>query len=337
MSADPIRVAVIGAGGMGRCHAQNIAASAGAAVAWVADPDVSAGLSLASAVGAAHTVDPAAAIGDVDAVVVASPDRFHSSHVRLVFDAGLPIFCEKPLTDQLVDAKAIVDGEAALGRRLIQLGFMRVYDPRHRQVEAALADAGEVHHIRCVHRNPYRVERSLETILVESMIHDIHTVRWLSGSSISQVSTDVVERGAGIRFVLLTLGLANGGVATIEFDEAAVGYEVSVEVAAERANVVASEPVRAVVRRSGLMSSALGDDWFAPFVEAYRLEMTVWLESVRAGGATGPSAWDGFVAQCVVDAAVTAAESGAPVTVEVPATPSIYDSEESREEPDERE
>ena len=49
---------------------------------------------------------------------------------------------------ELADAREIVDTEVALGRRLIQLGFMRVYDDRHTQVADALEHLGDLGRLR---------------------------------------------------------------------------------------------------------------------------------------------------------------------------------------------
>ncbi|NIR41639.1 MAG: Gfo/Idh/MocA family oxidoreductase, partial [Actinobacteria bacterium] len=69
----------------------------------------------------------------------ACPDGFHAGYLRAALQRGLPTLCEKPLTVELDDARAVVDAEVALGRRLVQVGFMRVYDERHVQVAEALS------------------------------------------------------------------------------------------------------------------------------------------------------------------------------------------------------
>lgn len=323
------RVAVLGAGGMGSCHARHIAELAGAEVGWVADPDETAGRALATAVGAEWRSDGIDAIARADAVVVATPDPFHKPFVDAALDRGLPVLCEKPLTVDVADAEALVGREVDLGRRLIQVGFMREYDEAHQQVKHALASLGAVNHLRCVHRNTNAEARTLEEMLVQSLIHDIHSVRFLSGAEITSVGTSTVERERGLRFVLLTCRLGNGGVATIEFDDAAAGYEVWVEVDAEDGNVVASDPLRVSMRRAGIVASTIGHDWFSPFLGAYRAEMQAWLAAVATGTPTGPNAWDGYVAQVVVGAAVRSAsgsshETSRPEPVDLPPRPELY-------------
>jgi myo-inositol 2-dehydrogenase/D-chiro-inositol 1-dehydrogenase len=228
------------------------------------------------------------------------------------------------LTVELDDARGIVETEVALGRRLVQLGFMREYDERHVQVAAALASLGTVNHIRGVHRNTNPVARPVSQMLVESIIHDIHSVRWLSGSEITEIFTSAVTRERGVRMVILTCQLANGGVATLEFDDAATGYEVSIEVSADGGNVVAAEPLRAQVRADGVVAGKIGDDWFTPFLATYRVEMRDWLDSIEADTPRGPSAWDGYAAQAVVAAAVASESSGRSEVVELEPRPALY-------------
>lgn len=322
-----VRVGVVGAGGMGACHARHIAELAGAELAWVADPDEGNGRSLADELETTWAAEAEPVLDRADAIVIACPDRLHRRYAVAALERGMPALCEKPLTVDLDDARAIVEQEAAGGRRLLQLGFMRVYDQRHRQVADALAGLGRVHHIRGVHRNTNDGSRPVDRMLVESVIHDIHTVRWLSGRELDTVATTTVTHDGATRMVILTCRLDDGGLATIEFDDMATGYEVSVEVTAERGNVVAAEPLRAAVRTSGAVTSEIGDDWFRPFLETYRVEMQDFLASVEAGAARGPSAWDGYAAQAAVAAAcASAAGDGGAVRVELESEPMLYTS-----------
>lgn len=327
-----VRIGVIGVGGMGACHARYVADLAGADLRWVADPDEANGAALAAELGCTWIAEGMDRIGstvaeaaDCDAVVIACPDHLHHRYVMAALERGLPVLAEKPLTVELQDARQIVETEVAHGRRLVQLGFMRVYDERHEQVADALSRIGRPRHIRAVHRNTNDGSRTVPQMLVESVIHDIHTVRWLSGQEIVSVATSVVPGGAGTRLVLVTCRLADGAVAVLEFDDIATGYEVSVEVTAEHGNVVAAEPLRAAVRTDGMVMGSIGDDWFTPFLDTYRTEMRDFVASVEDDVPRGPSAWDGYAAQAVVEAAAASADAdGMPTLVELPATPALY-------------
>lgn len=323
MVAD-LRIGVIGVGGMGACHAQNITDLAGLELAWVADPDEQAGTAVASALSTNWLAEGADGLGDIDALVIACPDRFHHQYTIAAIERDLPVLCEKPLTVDLAHASDIVDRERTLGKRLVQVGFMREYDEPHRQVASALGDLGAARHLRCIHRNTNTEARTVPQMLVESIIHDIHSVRWLSGSEITAVATSTVGDDERTTFVLLTCELASGAVATIEFDDAATGYEVGVEVSADGGNVVMADPPRAIVRASGQAATTIGQDWFAPFLGAYRTEMQAWHQSLVDGSVAGPSAWDGLAAQAVVEAAARSFIQGQAQPVDLGATPSLY-------------
>ena len=203
--------------------------------------------------------------------------------------------------------------------------LMREYDPAHVQLVEAVAEFGEVDAIRTIHRNVNATPRSLQAIICQSMVHDIHSVRFITGCEITAVSTF----GGGpstdsFRHVLLRGQLDNGGHALLEFDDGGFAYEVSVEVLAKRGSAVTGEPVRAVVRRDGWSSRFIGPDWFARFADAYRIQNAAWVASIADGNAVGPSAWDAFVAQQVIAAAMESLATGRTIDVEHSERPAIY-------------
>jgi len=100
---------------MGVEHIHNLAITPGAEVVALADP-VSSSLrwakdALGDAGANVRTYPSSAALvqaGDVDAVIVASPNHTHRAVLEPLFDAGLPILCEKPLATTVEDARWIV-------------------------------------------------------------------------------------------------------------------------------------------------------------------------------------------------------------------------------------
>ncbi|MEL6984262.1 MAG: Gfo/Idh/MocA family oxidoreductase, partial [Actinomycetota bacterium] len=106
-----IRIAVLGAGNIGTDHATNLATTvSGAEVSVIFDVDGDRANEVAAAVGARAVTSDAEAIGadDVDAVLIASPDRFHAEQVMACFEADKPMLCEKPLAVTEADGLAIV-------------------------------------------------------------------------------------------------------------------------------------------------------------------------------------------------------------------------------------
>ncbi len=315
---DQLRVGVIGLGGMGGFHARVLNAMGGVTVTAVSDPPNPRLGDVATALGATIIDDPTAmATSDaVDAVVIASPDDTHATLALAMIEAERPVLCEKPLGISVAEAAAVVEAEEKLGRQVLQLGFMREYDDAHRQVAAALADLGPVHHLRCVHTNTATRPRPLEVIVGQSLVHDIHSVRFLTGAEFEWVTADGTAAPDGsIRHVLVMARLSNGAHATLEFDDNAYAYHVSVEITAERGAVTTGRQLRAEVRRDGFRLTEEGSDWFGRFDQAYRAELADWVAAARAGGASGPTAGDGLASQLVVDAIVESVDRGTRVVV----------------------
>jgi myo-inositol 2-dehydrogenase/D-chiro-inositol 1-dehydrogenase len=312
---------------MGSFHAHTLAALAHVDLVAVADPFRPNVEKVSAALGCEALDDPMALATDdsLDAVVVASPDATHADLAIAAMNTGLWVLCEKPLATTIEDSWRVVDAESALGTRRIQLGFMREYDPAHLQLMAELPEAGRIDAVRAVHRNSNESRRPLAQIVGQSMVHDIHSVRFITGDEI----TSVQAFGSGAaddsyRHVLAVCNLTSGAHAVVEFDDAGFAYEVSVEVLGSDGDVLTGAPTRAVRRRKGEIDTYIGPDWFAWFADAYRAQDQAWVESIRTRSAVGPTAWDGLVAQSVVDAIVESLATGSRVEVEQLMRPAVY-------------
>jgi myo-inositol 2-dehydrogenase/D-chiro-inositol 1-dehydrogenase len=322
-----VRVGVIGVGGMGSFHAHTLASLAHVELVAVADPFQPNVEKVTAALGCQGLADPMALATDasLDAVVIASPDATHADLAIAAMNTGLWVLCEKPLATTMADAWRVVEAESALGSRRMQLGFMREYDPAHVQLMAELRDAGRIDAIRAVHRNSNDRRRPIAQIVGQSLVHDIHSARFISGEEI--VSVHAFGAGAAddsFRHILAVCQLESGAHAMLEFDDAGFAYEVTVEVLAADGDVLTGAPVRAVRRRKGSVDTYIGPDWFAWFAEAYRAQDQAWVASIRAGSAVGPSTWDGLVAHHVVEAIIRSLAAGESVAVERLAKPAIY-------------
>ena len=121
-----LRIAVLGLGMMGAFHVDLLTSSIkGASVTVVNDFVPTKAEEVAARIGARVVADPIGAINDpeVDAVLLATPGSTHFEQVTACLDAGKPVLCEKPLTTDVATSYEIVQKEAALGRRLVQVGL----------------------------------------------------------------------------------------------------------------------------------------------------------------------------------------------------------------------
>ena len=320
-----IGVGIIGCGGMGSWHADNVAAQPGLRVVAVADPVASSAEQVAQRHGA-RTLDGLEVIAapDVDAVLIASSDDTHAGFAVAAIEAGKWCFCEKPLGATLEQACEVLDAEVAAGVRRTRVGFMRELDPAHTQLAATLATLGPITRLRCVHRNVDAAPRDIDVVFAQSLIHDIHTIRWLSGQEFTRVTVYAVGRDDGFRDLLLVGELTDGSLGLIDFEDQAFAYEVQVEVTAAAGMAATLPHPRSLTRSGATESISVGTDWFARFEEAYRLEIEAWARDLAAQTIGGPSVWDGYAAQVVARAGEVAVLSGSPAEVVLADRPRLY-------------
>ena len=337
MADAALRVGVIGTGGMGGRHARNLAHRvSGAELVAVMDVDQARAGVLAGECGGAAVFDSGPAlIGDpsVEAVLIASPDPTHADLAVACIEAGKPVLLEKPLGIDIADAKRVLEAEVAGGRKLVQVGLMRTFDPQHSALRAAI-DAGTIGRpllFRGVHSHWKAGEvRTAVNVIVNSAVHDIHSARWLMGDDVATAYTshvvDVPERPDSTRLVLLQLTFRRGGLASIEVNlDCNYGYEVIVDVTGERGTLRTPSVSTPILRKDGGAARAIETDWLERFEMAYRIEAEAWVRAARAGGATGPTVWDGYCAMRVAEAAERSLGSGRAEAVLDEARPALYD------------
>ena len=306
----PVRVGIVGLGVMGRAHLRVLRSLDGVEVVAVADVVPSA---LRGAGPATAYDDPLRLVreADVEAVLVASSDATHAGLVLSCLERGLPVLCEKPLTTSVVDTLAILAAEAAGGRRLVQVGFMRRFDPAFVAVNDAVraGAVGAPAVVHTVHRNPVSSYAFTPSVLVtNSASHDVDLVRWVTGEEVAVVSATLApapdERFAS---VLLRLTTTGGVLASTELTYGpGCAYDVRCEV---------------VGRTGSVATPGVGDDadgaWVHRFDEAYRRQDAAWAASVR-GDPVGAGALDGLANTLVLAGAERSLATGHPVTLDPP-------------------
>ena len=334
--SDTVNVGIVGAGGMGGRHARNLNDEVAAAnVAAIMDVDTARAQQMADRCGGATLYSDAnelIAAPEVDAVVIAAPDRFHAAFTRACIRRGKAVLCEKPLATGGAEAREVIEEEVAGGKRLVQVGFMREYDPAHVAVKQ-VSDSGvngPTLVFRSVHINPFKdAIRPIDDVITGSVIHDIHSARWMMGAEIVRVYTSYIpfspSHPLSARYVMVQLQFDNGALGGLECNsESGYGYEVTVRITGET-GVVDTNPLPSpVVRHSNARSQWIEEDWLQRFETAYMKEAQAWVQSIIDGKATGPSAWDGYMSMQVADACIRSARSGQPAEVDLPEKPAIY-------------
>ena len=328
-----VRIGVIGAGRMGAAHVETLARWVpGAEVVSVYDLDLDRAKSIADTVGALPASSAESLITDdaVEAVVVAAPDPLHEELALACLAAGKPTLLEKPIATSLVGARNVVAEEVAAGRRLLQLGFMRRFDPAYLALRAAVlgGEVGLPRAVHCLHRNvESHPSATSDGVLVNSAIHEFDCVPWLLDDRVDAVTVFAPKVATGeLQDVqVAVLELAGGAVVTVEVSvNARYGYDIHTEVVGTTGTVSLTPPYGLSYRRESVEGRHVDADFVGRFTDAYRIELAAWVDGVRTGVLPGPSAWDGYVANAVAFAAVESLHSGGRVEVPVEAVPALY-------------
>jgi len=327
-----LRVAVLGVGMMGGFHVQTLSRRVhGATVSVINDYDQAKAAAVAEAIGARTETDPLAAINadDVDAVVIASPGAAHEEQVLACLQRGIPVLCEKPLTMDPVSALEVVKAERRTGKQLVQLGFMRRFDPEYAAAKQLISsgELGRVLLVHCIHRNMANGPHFDSVMMItDSVVHEVDVARFLLGEEIASVqvlkptATSAAPEGVADPMIVI-FRTASGVIVTVEiFVRAQIGYEVRTEVVGERGSTLFGLDQHGITKLTGADGRGC---WGGPvppgfierFAPAYQIELQHWVDAARTGGIDGPGAWDGYAAAAVCAAGVEAVRTGEVVPV----------------------
>lgn len=131
-----VKVAVIGAGIIGRTHIETIGRTDGLSLAAVIDP----ALEGAEAFGVPVHRDLETV--DVEAVIIAAPNDAHLPLTEAALARNLPVLLEKPVANALADGRAIMEASARTGVPVL-VGHHRRHNPIIQTAKAAI-DAGDL-------------------------------------------------------------------------------------------------------------------------------------------------------------------------------------------------
>ncbi len=333
-----LRVAVLGVGLMGADHVARISDRiSGARVTVINDYLTDKAEEIAGRIpGCRAIADPLDAIADtdVDAVVLATPGATHEKQLLACLEHGKPVMCEKPLTTDVETSLEVVRREAELGKRLIQVGFMRRFDDEYMVLKALIDDGGLGRPLvlHCAHRNP-AVPHGFDSAMVvrDSLVHEVDVTRYLFDEEI--VAIQIIKPApnpSGPEGLAdpqtAILRTASGRHVDVElFVHTGVAYEVRTEVVGEKGSAMIGLDV-GLVRRTGpgIWGGQITPGFRERFGRAYDTEIQRWVDAVRAGvNVDGPTAWDGYAAAAVCAAGVESLQTGLPVDVNLVARESI--------------
>ena len=242
------RVAVIGVGHLGQHHARLLAAMPQVDLVAVADTDLERGADVAARCGTAALADVSTLVGNVDAVIIATPTTSHVEVALPFIEAGAAVLVEKPLAASVAEADRLVEAAAVRGT-LLATGHTERFNPA---VAAALPLVSRPRFIE-IHRLGAFPDRSLDIdVIFDLMIHDVDVLLAVVGSEV--VSVEAV----GVNVLTPRVDIAN---ARLRFASGCI------------ANVTASRISRDRVRKARFFQhdSYVSIDYAEQEVEAYQL------------------------------------------------------------------
>jgi myo-inositol 2-dehydrogenase/D-chiro-inositol 1-dehydrogenase len=328
-----MRLGLIGLGRIGAFHAGTLSGLDGVDSLVVTDAVPAVTASVAERFGAEAAESPAAMIrGGVDGIVIAAATGAHAELIRAGVDAGIPVFCEKPLAGTVEEAVAIARYVGA-GGVPVQIGYPRRYDPAYVAARAAVADGGLgwVHTVRSTTLDPAPPPPGYLAgsggLFRDCSVHDFDTVRWVTGREVVEVYATGSDRGDGIfaelgdvatAQVLLTLDDgATGVVSNSRYNPR--GYDVRLELHGTVDSVAAgwtgSTPVRNLEPGAAWPDGKPWTFFMDRLAEAFRAELAAFTEVVAGRRPSPCTVDDALAVTWIAEAATLSLSQHRPVRI----------------------
>ncbi len=308
-------IGVLGVGEMGKRHAENIRRLVPEArLIAVADVAAQRAKKVAEELEIEHSfssLEEMVERKDIEAVLIATPDKFHAQAIRTAAAAGKDILCEKPLATALDDAHAAMEAVSRAKVRL-QVGFMRRYDPAY---SAAMkrVEAGEIGTpvvFKSVGRDkdepPLAAYQSNINgmLFYNNTIHDFDLARWLMRDEVSEVHAytttairpEVAQYGDVVASVV-NLKYVHGAIGNVEsYVQAVYAYDVRTEVVGSKGSIFVGslQKTPALFLTTHGSNEILADHFLSRFADAYLAEVQDFVRTMLTDKAPRVTAEDGL-------------------------------------------
>ena len=331
-----MKVAVIGAGRIGRVHIENISmAVREMEIKTVADPYFNEeGEAFVKGFGVPNVtkdVDSIFADPEIGAVLICSSTDTHADLICKAAAAGKHIFCEKPVDHDVARVRMALDAVKKAGVKM-QIGFVRRFDHNHRGVYDAVR-AGKIgvpHILKISSRDPQpptiEYVRRSGGIFYDMMIHDFDMIRFLAGCEVTEVYAKgavLVDPAIGaegdVDTALVTLTFENGAIGIIDNSRQAVyGYDQRLEVFGSEGAVQDENDIPNTVHISRADGTTYGTAYqvmWDRYTGAFVSEIQAFADAVVNDKETPVTGMDGLYPVLMAAAATRSAREGRPVKI----------------------
>lgn len=337
MSDKILNIGIIGAGRIGRLHAENIVSCyRNVKLKSVSDlyyenlRDWADSLGIENLTGNYGDIldDP-----EIDAVLVCSPTDTHARISIEAADAGKHVFCEKPV-DMDPDRIREVLKHVEKAGVVFQVGFNRRFDRNFRKAYNTVREGkvGDIHIIRITSRDPApptpEYIKVSGGIFMDMTIHDFDMMRYLAGCEVTEVfaaGSVLVDKTIGelgdIDTAAVVLIFENGAIGIIDNSRKAVyGYDQRIEVFGSKGCVTVSnetESLAVLSDESGVWSEKPKYFFLERYRESFIIEIGEFIDSVQKGKKPTVGGVDGLYSVLIAMAAKESFLTGKPVKVEL--------------------
>ena len=327
-----ISIGLLGAGRIGQIHGRNIASSARAKLAAIADPFPEGANALSAATGApVRSAEEIISDKAIDAILIGTPTDTHADFIDQAAAAGKAVFCEKPVdlsSARIRETLARVDKAGVP----LMIGFNRRFDTSLAALRNRIAAgvAGDIELVTILSRDPAPppvsyIERS-GGLFRDMMIHDFDMARFLLGEDAVEVyaiGSSLVDPAIGqagdVDTAAVLLKTASGKICQISNSRRATyGYDQRVEVHGSKGLLSVGNVHETTVRfagTSGITADPVQNFFLERYADAYRNEIEAFIDAMAKGSAPSPSGVDGLKAQLMADAATESWKTGKPVAI----------------------
>jgi myo-inositol 2-dehydrogenase/D-chiro-inositol 1-dehydrogenase len=313
MSGKKLHFGIIGAGRIGKVHAETLAFRLPEAeIVCIADVNREAAETLAARCGIPKVVATAEeVIGDprVEAVLICTPTGTHADLIVHAAKAGKQIFCEKPIAFSLDKIDMALAAVAKAGVKL-QIGFNRRFDSNFRRVRQAVlkGEIGQPCLMHIISRDPapppISYIRSSGGIFLDMTIHDFDMARFLIGDEVEEIYTaagvmvdPAIGEAGDLDTAIVLLRFRNGVIGTIDNSrKAPYGYDQRAEILGSEGKIATENryPNQAVVSGGKSIYTDLPMNFFMDrYTESFALELQMFVQAVLGGKPTPVTGADG--------------------------------------------
>jgi myo-inositol 2-dehydrogenase / D-chiro-inositol 1-dehydrogenase len=328
-----MRVGVIGVGRMGQTHAATLGTIEDVDQVLITDVDLDRAEKVAVDVGARTVQTVEELLASVDAIVIAAASSAHADLIHASADAGLPTFCEKPITLDLDTTAEVVEHVRRSGISL-QMGFQRRFDAGFRAAHDLVVDGslGVLYVLRMAGHDPAPPHEEYIPasggIFRDFSVHDFDALRFVTGQETVEVFADGAvlnfpqfERYGDVDSAVATLRLSGGtfGILSVTRHDP-LGYDIRMELLGSGDSVVVGWdprlPLRSVEPDMPPAPPDAYENFQQRFADAYRAEMVAFVDVAAGRAESACTAEDALEAMRVAVACDRSRAEHRPVLVE---------------------